>query len=133
MIENCWDVSRKHRMTALECCITLRECQYILTDMEYDIYISYMYESRYKTLINRIRNHLIDKGFKVAWMHDVTTKGLGLNVSEEFNHRYNLIQHSKVVLACLEVAYQTDWNCILELGNNRGFKRNYHVQLFHCF
>ena len=39
------------------------------------------------------------------------------------NNRYELIQQSKVVLVCLELDYQNDWNSKLELANNRGFKQ----------
>ena len=46
-----------------------------------------------------------------------------LNENELMNARYDLINQSKIILLCLDIATQNDDSVALELGNNRGFKR----------
>ena len=82
----------------------------------------------YQSYIEFVRNRLIETGFKVARMYDVsnTTSSSINNDSESnisvMNERYKLIQQSKIILLCLDLDTQNDDNIILELGNNRGFK-----------
>ena len=59
----------------------------------------------------------MQKGFKVACMNDIVGV-LDTNATQ----KYKIIQESKVILACLNVAYQSDMTSKLELANNRGFK-----------
>ena len=65
-----------------------------------------------------IKTNTIQHGYSTSKNIIYITKLTFIN-----NRRYKLIQQSKVVLACLELAYQNDWNSKLELANNRGFKQ----------
>ena len=94
MIGKCWDSDRNIRLTSLNCCTILRECYFLLSTMEYDIYLSYRQSSNNELLVSHIRNQLIENGFKVAWKHD--------NASKDTEHLFELIKKSKILLACLD-------------------------------
>ena len=119
MIERCWDSKRENRLSALKCRTILRESYFLLTTMECDVYLMYKCNGSNEILVHRIRNKLIDHGFKVAWMYDISNE---LNEQDAMNQRYELIKHSRVILLCLDMATQNDNHITLQLGNNRGFK-----------
>ena len=122
MIERGWDKNRKSRITAIGCCIILRHCYDLLTNIEYDIYLIHksVISSHQEMLMSYIKNRLIENGLKVACKDDIALDNLG--GQDTMKLRYELIKKSKIILLCLDKVIEADWNCILELGNNRGFK-----------
>ena len=116
MIESCWDSKRENRLTALQCCITLRECYHVLDTMKYDVYLLHRTNSCHEKVLSAINNRLTQNGLKVARP--------GMNdIESTVNQKYEIIEKSKIILLCLDKRTQEDWNVILELGNNRAFKR----------
>ena len=121
MIERGWDKNRKSRITAIGCCIILRHCYDLLTNIEYDIYLIYksVINNHQEILMSYIKNRLVESGLKVACKDDILDNGEG---QDTMRLSHELIKKSKIILLCLDKATEADWNCILELGNNRGFK-----------
>jgi hypothetical protein len=78
--------------------------------MVYDIYLTYRCDSKYDSVMSRIRNRLLSTGLKVAWMSNAD-----LNV----DMRSDFISKSKIIVLCLDESYQMDQRCLCELRSNR--------------
>ena len=113
MITTCWDHNRTNRKTSLECSLLLRQCYDQLTfNTIYDVYFAYRYDNTNK-VTNRIRNKIMSTGLKVVWIPDDQIEDVNAVM------RYDYISKSKVIVMCLDHAYQTDPRCISELQINQ--------------
>jgi serine/threonine protein kinase len=113
MLLDCWDVDRSKRKSAIECLSILStECE-LLKGGEFDIFFSHA--SKNKPFLSHVHRLLVRNGYRV-W-YDITEMGHDL---EEC--MIDGIEHSKVILVCLNSHYATRESCLFELREAK--KRN---------
>ena len=114
MITTCWDHNRTKRNSALVCSNILRKCYNLSLNTLYDVYFSYSYDTEHQELIARIRDKLTLKGLKIGCLSESEAKNLDIELTDS-----KYISKSKVIVMCLDNAYQTDPRCISELQTNQ--------------
>ena len=114
MITTCWDHNRTKRNSALVCSNILRKCYNLSLNTLYDVYFSYSYDTEHQELIARIRDKLTSKGLKIGCLSESEATNLNTELTDT-----KYISKSKVIVMCLDNAYQTDPRCISELQINQ--------------
>ena len=107
MMADCWHVDRKVRPSALEVYMRIDQCLNVLNNSSYDIFFSHPWTK--KSVLRHVKRYFGAIGFRVWYDEDHMQWDLVKSMQDG-------ILKSKVVLACISVAYEKSQNCMFELA-----------------
>jgi serine/threonine protein kinase len=106
MVKRCFGADRSQRMNANECFLLLEHAYLSLSSDHFDIFFSHPW--RDKSFLKHVFSMLTAAGYRV-W-YDQLEMNWSLDKSMEEG-----VNHSSVVLACVNSSYQSRLNCMKEL------------------
>ena len=106
LIERCWSPDRNERPTALECYTCIDQYYNVLRKNSYDIFFSHPWTK--KSVLRYAKHNLASLGYRVWYDENDTQWDIVRSMKEG-------VEKSKVVLACISVAYENSNNCMFEL------------------
>jgi hypothetical protein len=115
VITACWDKDRSQRKSAVEVFSLLNFFLGLTVKTQFDVFISHSRSVR--PCLDHVVHHLTQFGYRV-WYDQTELGEEGMSADRARSIRA-VIANSKIVVACIDGAYQTNESCMYELRQAR--------------